>query len=68
MIGNFVLRECGPSGDGVGQSYVLSGGVFTTVAIPGEYDTSLSGINNNGTLVGSYVDAAGIEVGFLATP
>ena len=47
---------------------MLSGGVFTTVTIPGEPYTVLYDINDNGVLLGNYQDAAGLEVGFLATP
>jgi hypothetical protein len=47
---------------------VLSGGVFTTFAIPGEYSTFVSDMDNNGVLLGQYVDAAGLTVSFMAAP
>jgi hypothetical protein len=50
------------------QGFVLGGGVFTTIAIPGEPFTIMEDINNNGVLVGEYQDAAGLTYSFLATP
>jgi len=47
---------------------LLSGGVFTTIGIPGEFYTEASGINNNGVVVGFYQDTAGLYVSFPATP
>jgi hypothetical protein len=47
---------------------VLSGGVFTTIAIPGEDYTYLVNINNSGVVIGGYQDAAGVDVAFMATP
>ena len=50
------------------QGFVLSGGVYTTLTIPGEPYTFLDDINNNGVVLGNYQDAAGLTVSFLATP
>jgi hypothetical protein len=47
---------------------LLSQGVFTTIAIPGEVSTYAAGINNNGVVAGVYQDAAGLTLSFLATP
>jgi hypothetical protein len=47
---------------------LLSGGVFTTITIPGEFATTPIDINNNGVILGSYQDAAGVVVSFIATP
>ncbi|MGO9123746.1 MAG: hypothetical protein ACLP6G_02540, partial [Terriglobales bacterium] len=57
-----------PNESNLAEGFVLSGGVFTTVTIPGEPYTVLYDINDSGMLLGNYQDAAGLEVGFLATP
>jgi hypothetical protein len=36
--------------------------------IPSSASTDLSGINNSGQIVGTYMDSSGKENGFLATP
>jgi hypothetical protein len=60
--------EClSASGEGQ-QGFLLNGAAFTTIDIPGEFYTQLIGINNNGVIVGFYQDAAGLIVGFMATP
>ncbi len=59
--------ECLSTSEGE-QGFVLSGGVFTSFGIPGEYSTSVSDMTNNGALLGAYVDAAGLVVSFMATP
>jgi probable HAF family extracellular repeat protein len=38
------------------QGYLYSGGTFTTINVPGALLTELMGINDSGTIVGSYVD------------
>ena len=40
-------------------------GTITTVNVPGSQDTLLYGVNDSGALVGSYVDAQGLEHGFM---
>jgi hypothetical protein len=57
-----------PNESNLAEGFVLNGGVFTTVTIPGEPYTVLFDINDSGVLLGNNQDAAGIEVGFLATP
>jgi PEP-CTERM motif len=46
---------------------VLSGGVFTTIQVPGALDTVVYGINDAGTLVGYYDTADGGLHAFIAT-
>ena len=40
-------------------------GTYTTIDYPGAVQTDISGINNLGTMVGYYVDAAGVDHGFI---
>src|SRR5579863_1178421 len=69
IVGNYcTTSECEITFAGV-QNFLWSGGVFTPLAIlPGEVVTDVIDINNNGVLVGYYQDAAGLLVGFIATP
>jgi hypothetical protein len=47
----------------------LSKGVFTTVDAPDASGlTEIRSINAKGEIVGIYVDAAGVQHGFLGTP
>src|SRR5215216_1409639 len=39
--------------------------VFTTVDVPGAVTTNVQGVNTQGDIVGTYVDAAGTQHGFL---
>lgn len=50
------------------QGFLLSSGTFTTIAIPNEFYTDVTDINNDGVVIGYYQDAAGLVVGFMATP
>ena len=43
-------------------------GSYTTIDVPGAFQTNLSGINNSGQIVEVYRDAHGLSHGFLATP
>ena len=46
--------------------FVLSGGSYTTLGVPGAIETTrANGINDAGQIVGEYVDAGGREHGFL---
>jgi probable HAF family extracellular repeat protein len=47
-----------------GASVLYSGGVFTTLAVPGATDTTAEGINNSGQIVGYYSGSDGTH-GFL---
>lgn len=69
LVGGYcTTSECETTLDGV-QNFLWSGGVFTLVTIlPGEVYAVADDINNNGVLVGYYQDAAGLIVGFMATP
>jgi len=64
----------GPQGDIVGfyiphqtgTGFLLSGGVWTSISIPGESQTRISGINSQGDIVGSIFDDIGFNShGFL---
>ena len=64
----------GPQGDIVGfyiphqtgTGFLLSGGVWTSISIPGQSQTRISGINSQGDIVGSIFDDIGFNShGFL---
>ena len=40
-------------------------GTYTTIDYPGAVQTDISGINNLGTMVGYYIDTAGVNHGFI---
>jgi probable HAF family extracellular repeat protein len=50
---------------GVWQGFLLSGGVYTSLAYPGSTYTIAEALNNNGDIVGYYDDSSGNEHGFL---
>ena len=52
------------------RSFVYSHGVFTTIHVPNEINSSAKGINNRGQIVGEYVGTGPINGfrGYLATP
>jgi hypothetical protein len=50
------------------HGFVLAGGKFTTVDVPGAVDTLLMASNTAGLLVGQYTDADGFRHGFLVQP
>jgi hypothetical protein len=53
---------------GVGQvGFLYSGGVTTTVSLPGSLSTQLSGINDNGIAVGRSVFPGSLTLGFTYT-
>jgi hypothetical protein len=73
IVGYYCLTsECAAgSGNPSPQGFLLSGGTYTTIAIPGATGTWANAINNNGVIVGSYADGVGGSNGsngFLATP
>jgi probable HAF family extracellular repeat protein len=47
------------------HGFLLSGGNYTTLDVPGSQYTSAQGINASGQIVGNYVDANSVEHGFL---
>jgi hypothetical protein len=49
------------------QAYVVNGGVFDPLAVPGAFSTEGQGMNNAGQVVGYFTDLTGIH-GFIATP
>jgi hypothetical protein len=54
---------------GVGHSFLLSHGVFTSFDPPGTVGFSAAaGINPGGTIVGLYFDSVGVEHGYIRTP
>ena len=48
------------------RGFLYSGGVFTTIDVPGASETFAYGINETGQIVGTFVDATGAH-GFLDT-
>jgi probable HAF family extracellular repeat protein len=54
--------------DGMHHAFLMTDGVFTTFDVPGASMTEAYGINNAGDIVGTYVDANGVQHGFLAAP
>jgi uncharacterized protein (TIGR03437 family) len=62
MVGSY------SSGNGCMLGFVDTLGVLTAgIGFPGAQETYLNGINNSGQIVGS-ASAAGLELGFVATP
>jgi hypothetical protein len=53
---------------GVGHSFLLSNGVFTSFDPPGAIFSDAAGINPGGIIVGIYVDSANAVHGFIRTP
>jgi probable HAF family extracellular repeat protein len=46
------------------QRWLRSGGVFTTIDLPGAKYSAAEGINSAGVIVGTYIDAANHTHGF----
>jgi hypothetical protein len=56
------------AGDGTIQvGYARVGGVYQTVSVFGSTATTPAGINDSGTIAGSFVDNSGLSHGFLLT-
>ncbi len=49
------------------QGYASNLVKFIKVADPNGTMTGPTGINNSGTIVGTFIDSQGVETGFLAT-
>jgi uncharacterized membrane protein len=62
IVGEYSPVQGGDSG------FLLSGGNYTTLYVPGSLDTYAYGINDAGDIVGVYIDANRNDHGFLATP
>ena len=52
---------------GVYHGFLEQGNTYTTIDAPGATDTFAYGINNGGTIVGEWNDAAGAPQGFILT-
>jgi uncharacterized membrane protein len=50
---------------GQASGFLLDGGRFTTITVPGALATNPQGINNRGQIVGSYADDAGRQHAFV---
>jgi uncharacterized membrane protein len=50
------------------QGFLLTGGRFATLNVPGAVSTNAVGIDERGRIVGDFLDPAGAVHGFLATP
>jgi hypothetical protein len=73
IVGYYCLTSECAAGNGwpSPQGFLLSGGTYTTIMIPGATATWASDINNNGLIVGNYADGVGGtngSNGFVATP
>jgi hypothetical protein len=73
IVGYYCLTSECAAGNGwpSPQGFLLSGGTYTTITIPGATATWAADINNNGLIVGDYADGVGGtngSNGFLATP
>lgn len=53
------------TGDAEMAGFVLKDGVFTQYKVPGAFDTELTAITDDGTMVGSYRMASGNFTGFI---
>jgi uncharacterized membrane protein len=54
--------------DSACHGFTLDNGVFATVDVPGAMLTDIFGINDRGVLCGRYIDAHGVNHGFVARP
>ncbi len=60
IAGKYVLN-------GVEHGFLLDGGGFTSIEFPLARPTTASGINDNGMIVGTYIDPSGFIFGFTRT-
>jgi hypothetical protein len=69
IVGSYCLTaQCASTGEGE-LGFVWRNGTFTTfTAVTGEFAVGLGSINNDGVVMGNYVDAAGLVYTFLASP
>ena len=61
IVGDFVDAAV------LGHGFLLSEGNFTTIDVPGSFQSFAGGVNNAGQIVGTFADDTG-QHGFLATP
>jgi probable HAF family extracellular repeat protein len=64
IVGTVYPAEYG----GKTEGFLYADGATTTIRFPGATSTSVSGINNAGQIVGSFLDDNGNSHGFIATP
>jgi probable HAF family extracellular repeat protein len=64
-VGQILVDRSGASGP---ISYLDDNGVFSPFAFPGALGTDALGINDEGQIVGYYLDASSQQQAFLATP
>lgn len=68
IVGGYCLRgECATTGEGE-LGFVLNNVVYSTFTFPAEFAVGLASINDEGVLMGNYVDGEGLVYTFLATP
>jgi uncharacterized membrane protein len=67
MAGSFATGECFPP-FGDGRGFLLRDGAFTLIHFPGAHGTDAWDVNDDGVIVGRYLDRAGIVHGFKAKP
>jgi probable HAF family extracellular repeat protein len=65
IVGIVFTQTTGPEGN---RGFVYDHGQITIIHVPGAIQTELWGINNEGQLVGRYIDSEGVGHGLLATP
>jgi uncharacterized membrane protein len=67
VVGSVATDECFPP-FGDARGFVLRDGEFTQIHFPGAQGTDAWDINDDGVIVGRYLDSAGRIVGFKAKP
>lgn len=67
IVGSVATGECFPP-FGDARGFVLRDGEFTPIHFPGAQGTDAWDINDDGVIVGRYIDGAGHLVGFKAKP
>jgi probable HAF family extracellular repeat protein len=63
-----IVGEFDTPADGQTHGFLLKDGQYVPLDVPGSVFTVASDINNVGTIVGDYVDAVGVDHGFIAKP
>jgi uncharacterized membrane protein len=67
IVGDYVARRPPSLADGKRHGFLLSQGTYTTFDPPGSILTVGEGINNDGVIVGAYLDASFNQHGFVLT-
>jgi hypothetical protein len=52
----------------VEHGFVYEKGVYTSIDVPGSTLTFVTGINQQGDIVGNYLDRQNVQHGFVAKP